>query len=115
MGIKYSELGGKGESTQLWNQFAEKTEREKELTKKWLAVVEKNMVNSVAYCRKISREDALAISGKVFHPREALKAKLIDSISSFEEFAAVNFPNHAVEDVVYRLDGTRLRATLTQK
>lgn len=49
------------------------------------------------------------------HPRDALKAKLIDSISTFEEFTALNYPNHAVEDIVYRLDGTRLRPTLTQK
>lgn len=73
------------------------------------------MVDSVAERRKIPREEALAISSKLFHPTEALKAKLIDSISTFEEFAAVNYPNHAVEDVVYRLDGTRLRPTLTQQ
>lgn len=61
------------------------------------------MVDSVAHCRKISREDALAISSKLYHPRQALQAKLIDSISTLEEFVAVNFPNHTVEDLVYRL------------
>lgn len=93
----------------------EKNEKEKEITKKWLTVVEKNMIDSVAQRRKIGREEALAIKNKVFHPRDALKAKLIDSISTFEEFTAVNYPNHTVEDVVYRLDGTRLRPTLTQQ
>jgi hypothetical protein len=61
------------------------------------------------------REDVLALKSKVLHPREALKAKLIDNITTFEEFTSLNYPNHNVEDVVYRLDGTRLRSTLTQQ
>jgi ClpP class serine protease len=115
VGIKYTELGTKSSSSQLWNQFVEKSEKEQEITRKWLTVVEKNMIDSVSERRKIPKEEALALKNKVFHPREALRAKLIDSVSTFEEFAAVNYPNHSVEDVVYRLDGTRLRPTLTQK
>ena len=115
IGIKYTELGTKNDSTQLWNQFVEKSEREKEITQKWLSVVEKNMIDAVVERRKIVREDAVALKNKVLHPRDALKAKLIDSIGTFEEFAALNYPNHSIEDVVYRLDGTRVRSTLTQR
>jgi len=113
IGIKYSELGGKGDCTQLWNQFTEKSEREREITSKWLAVVEKNMLHSVSLRRNIPHEEAVAIKSRVFHPREALRAKLIDSVSTFEEFRALNYPNHAVENVVYRLDGTRLHHSFT--
>ena len=115
IGIKYSELGGKGDCTQLWNQFTEKSEREREITNKWLAVVEKNMLHSVALRRNIPHEEALAIKNRVFHPREALRARLIDSVSTFEEFRALNYPNHAVENVVYRLDGTRIHHSFTLK
>lgn len=44
VGIKYTELGTKSESSQIWNQFVEKSEKEKEITKKWLGVVENNLV-----------------------------------------------------------------------
>jgi len=115
LGIKYGELGGKGDCTQLWNQFTAKSEKERETTQKWLGVVEKNMIDSVSLRRNVPREEALAIKSRVFHPREALRARLIDSVSTFEEFKALNFPNHAVEDVVYRLDGTRLHHSFTLK
>lgn len=73
------------------------------------------MAESLKKTRNIAKEDVLALKNKVFHPKDALKAKLIDSIKTFEEFSALSFPNHQVEDVVYRLDGTRLRSTFTQK
>lgn len=115
LGISYSELGGKGDCSQLWNQFTAKSEKERAVTEKWLGVVEKNMIDSVSLRRSIAREEAVAISSRVFHPREALRARLVDSVSTFEEFKALHFPNHAVEDVVYRLDGTRLHHSFTHK
>lgn len=61
----------------------EKSEKEKEITKKWLGVVENNLVDSVVRRRKIAREDVEGLKNKVFHPRDALKLKLIDSINTF--------------------------------
>ena len=41
------------------------------------------------------------------HAKDALRLKLVDSVSTFEEFADVNFPNSPIEDYTYRIEGMR--------
>lgn len=73
------------------------------------------MVDEINKRRKISKEEIVAIRNKVFHPQDALKLKLIDEVSTFENFKETNYPNHSVDDYVYRIDGTRLKNILTAR
>ena len=73
------------------------------------------MINSVSERRGVPKETLNEIKSKVFHPKDALKHKLIDSVSTFEEFMEVHYPNSTVEDYVYRIDGKRLRHNLSDR
>lgn len=67
------------------------------------------MINSISERRGISKEALTEIKSKVFHPKDALKHKLIDSVSTFEEFVNLHYPNSTIENYVYKIDGKRLR------
>jgi ClpP class serine protease len=103
VGVRHEELGCQHDSSRLWNQFVEKSQREKEFTHKWLDVVEEGMLQSVHHRRNIPKENLSAIRSQVLHPAEALRLKLIDAICTFEQFKGTNFPNCEVEEHVYRI------------
>jgi len=51
------------------------------------------MIDSVHQQRGIPKDQLLSIKNKLYHPNEALSLKLIDSVSTFEEFIDLNYPN----------------------
>jgi ClpP class serine protease len=73
------------------------------------------MIKSVQQRRNIPKDTLTAIKNKLYHPKDALALKLVDSIGTFEEFVDVNFPNHNIENVVYKVDGVRLSHNLTDR
>lgn len=99
----------------MWHQFAEKSEKEEQAAKKWLNVVQERMIQGVSRRRKLTTQTVTSIGQKLFHAQDALKIGLVDGLSTFEEFKATNFPNHRVEDFVYRVDGTRVGQTINQR
>ena len=54
------------------------------------------MINSIHERRTIPLDELNSISNKLMHPKDALRHNLVDSISTFEEFKALNFPNAEV-------------------
>lgn len=73
------------------------------------------MIDSVHQQRGLPKEQLLSIKNKLYHPNEALSLKLIDSVSTFEEFVELNYPNDKVEDHVYQIDGTKIKQNLTER
>ena len=49
------------------------------------------------------------------HPKDALKLKLVDSISTFEDFVDINFPNSNIETLTYRIEGLRVKGGPTNR
>ena len=47
-------------------------------------MVSSNLIKTVSEARNIPKESIESIKNKVFHPKEALRLKLIDKISTFE-------------------------------
>lgn len=54
------------------------------------------MISSLQQRRGIPKEQIANIRNKLYHPNEALNLKLIDSVSTFEEFVQLNYPNDKI-------------------
>ena len=84
MGINLERMGTKEET--LWNQHTEPTSSEKQFTKKWLKIIENNLIEKVSQKREISKERVADLGKVLLSPKQALETKLVDEITTMEEY-----------------------------